>query len=242
MSLLGIGGSRSSSSQQSTASGSSSGSSFIDQAQAPFLDFLRNTAMGSFGGFQQGAGQFGQGLQGLGQQSQQFGQMGMQNPFMAQMMQQAQGNPDLVAAQTQQLSGDLAQQFNEQINPAIGRTAAGLGQLGGGRQGVAQGAAIQGQQRALAQGALGFQQADVMRQLGAGQAGGQMFGAGIGQAMQGLGQQAGFMGQGFMAQFQPLQQLAALFGDPTVLSKQQAQNQSQSSGQSSSSSFNLGFG
>ena len=240
---------------QSTGFGQSFGQTFVDQAQSPFLDFLRNQAVGGFGqqtqqagslqaqlgGLGGQAGQLGQQAGALGGQAGQLGQAAQANPFLAQLQQQAGGNAELVAAQTQQLSDVLAQQFNEQINPAISRQATGLGQLGGGRQGVAQGAAIQGQQRALAQGVVGFQGADVARQQQAAQAGGALFGQGISQAgqflgqqggflgqQQGfLGQQAGFAGQGFAAGFQPGQQLAQLIGGPTVLSQQGAFDQQQ---------------
>ena len=260
---------------QSTGFGQSFGQTFIDQAQSPFLDFLRNQAVGGFGqqtqqagslqaqlsGLGGQAGQLGQQAGQLGGQAGQLGQAAQANPFLDQLQQQAGGNAQLVAAQTQQLSDVLAQQFNEQINPAISRQAQGLGQLGGGRQGVAQGAAIQGQQRALAQGAVGFQTADVQRQQQAAQAGGALFGQGISQAgqflgqqggflgqQQGfLGQQAGFAGQGFQAGFQPGQQLAQLIGGPTVLSQQgafnfdTAFNQSQSTSSSKAGGFNIGF-
>ena len=221
------------------SSGASFGQSFVDQQQAPFLDFLRNQAQGAFGGQQQSA----QDLQGL------FGNLGgeaVNNQFLQDLRAQSGGNPELVAAQTGQLSDVLSQQFNEQINPAISRQAQGLGQLGGGRQGVAQGQAIQGQQRALAAGNVGFQQADAQRAQQAALGGGQLQGQGIGQAGQ-------FAQQGFGAQFAPGQQLQQLFGAPTVLSQQGAVDQSfgfdqarqfqRSSGTSSgkSSGFNFGF-
>ena len=247
MSLFSFGASSSRQGSSSTSSGfgvsggqgfgASFGQTFVDQAQSPFLDFLRNQAQGAFGGQQQGAQDFQSFLGGLGAQ-------GTDNQFLGALGQQAQGNPALVAAQTGQLSTDLARQFTEQLNPAIGRQATGLGQLGGGRQGVAQGLAIQGQQRALAQGAVGFQTADAQRAQQAAQFGGQLFG-------QGLQQQGQFAQQGFNAQFQPGQQLAQLLGAPTVLSQQGAfdqssqfgfnTNQSRSSSFGSSSGFNIGF-
>lgn len=221
------------------SSGASFGQTTVDQQQAPFLDFLRNQAQSAFGGQQDSV----QALQ------ERFGNLGgaaTGNEFLSALSGQAGGNPDLVAAQTGQLSDVLAQQFNEQINPAISRQAQGFGQLGGGRQGVAQGAAIQGQQRALAAGNVGFQQADAARSQQAATAGGQLFGQGLGQAGQ-------FAQQGFGAQFAPGQQLQQLFGAPTVLSQQGSVDQAfgfdtaksfktaQGTSSGKSSGFNFGF-
>lgn len=236
--------------------GSSFGQSFVDQAQAPFLDFLRNTAQGSFGGFQQQAQGAQQGFDVLGTQAGQAGALATQNPFLGDLAQQAGGNPELVQAQIGQLSDVLGQQFLEQLNPAINAGAQFAGQRGGSRQGVAQGQAIQGQQRALAQGAVGFQTADAARAQQAAIAGGQQFGQGIAQQQAGFGQQGQFLQAGQQAGFQPLQQLMQLFGAPTVLSQQgafdqsqqfgfdinQAFQQSQATSSGKSSGFNVGFG
>ena len=83
----------------------SSSRSFVDPAQQPFLDFLRNTGMGLVGqntgaqGFaqQQGGQLYGQLAGNLGQLT--------QNPFLSGLQQQAQGNPALVQQQTQALAG-----------------------------------------------------------------------------------------------------------------------------------------
>jgi len=238
MSLFSFG--KSSSKSQSTSSGFSQGSSFVEGGQQPFLDFLRNTGVGLFGQQQQAGQQFAGQSQELFQQGQQSIGGLTQNPFLDALQGQAGGNPDLVAAQTGQLSDVLGQQFLEQINPAISRGAQGVGQLGGGRQGVAQGLAIQGQQRALAQGNVQFQQADAARSQQAAQAGGSLFGQGT-QA--GLAALPGLQGLLAMPQQQQLMSLLGLgqaIGDPNVLSQQTAQNQAQSTGQSSS--FNVGLG
>lgn len=296
MALLGIGGSSSKNKAQATSSGGSigfggnigfgqnfneafggsqgtsfgqtGGGTFVDPQQAGFLDFLRNQGQGAFGGQQAGAQQFGQQLGGLAGQSGQL--TGQQNPFLAQLQQQAGGNPDLVAQQTQQLGGDISQFLNETILPSITSQGIGQGTLGGGRGQVSRGIAGGEAARAFSQGALGFQTADAQRAQQAAIQGGGLFQQGIGQGLQGLGQQGQFLGQGFEAQFAPLAQLAQLFGDPTVLSQQfgqqgsqqtafdqavgggfdfsqgfnfdQAFNQSQSTSSGKSKSFNLGFG
>lgn len=234
--IFGLGGSQSSGSSQSTSSGQSS--SFVDPTQAPFLDFLRNSALSGFGGFQQGQQQFGQFAGGLGQQAGQIG--GQQNPFIQQFMQQSQGNPELVQAQTANLSQNLSDQFLQQINPGITAGSVGAGQLGGGRQGAAQGMAIQGAQDALTSGALGFQQQDNQFAQQSAGLGSQAFGQSQQAGLQGIAQQFG-MGQGaFQSQFDPLFALAQIFGGPNNL--QQSSQQSQSTAKNKSTSLNMGFG
>lgn len=234
----------SSSKSQSTSSGSSQASTFVEQQQAPFLDFLRNAAVGQFGAEQGQLGQFGEQSQQLFGQGQQAlgGILGADNPFLQQLQGQAGGNPELVAAQTGQLSDVLSQQFLEQINPAITSESIRGGQLGGGRQGVAQGAAIQGQQRALAAGNVGFQQADAQRALQAGLGGGQLFGQQQGQQLAGVAQLPGLQGllqQPFNQQLQSLLGLTQAIGGPNVLSQQTSQQEAQST--ASSKSFSAGF-
>ena len=242
MGLFSFGKSSSSSSSSSSAFGASAGRSFVDQQQQPFLDFLRNTSQGLFGQQQGQQGQFAQQTQQLfGQGQEAFGGL-TNNAFLDALGGQAGGNPELVAAQTSQLSDVLGQQFREQINPAITSTAVGGGTLGGGRQGVAQGAAIQGQQRALAAGNVGFQTADAARSLQASQAGGALFGQGA-QAQQaalpGLQQLlAGPQNQ----QLQSLMGLIAGIGGPTVLSEQAAFDTSRATSTGQSSGFNVGVG
>ena len=215
---------------------SSTSSSFVDQQQAPFLDFLRNMGQSQFTGWGQGQQQFGQMANQLGQQSGMVG--GQQNPFIAQMLQQSQGNPGFVQAQTQQLGTNLANQFNEQINPQITAGAVGAGGLGGGRQGVAQGQAIQGQQRALMEGALGFQGQDLMRQQGAAQMGSAAFGQGQQNALAGFGQQFGMAQGAFQSQFDPLFALSQIFGAPNNL--QQSDSTSWAANQSRGMGMSIG--
>ena len=242
MSLFSFGKSSSTSSSASSSFGASQGSSFVQQQQQPFLDFLRNSTVGLFGQQQQQQQQFAGQSQDLFAQGQQALGGLTDNTFLDQLGAQAGGNPDLVAAQTGQLSDVLSQQFNEQINPAITSQAVGGGTLGGGRQGVAQGLGIQGQQRALAAGNVGFQTADAARSQQAAQAGGQLFGQGA-QAQAGLlpGLQqllAGPQNQ----QLQSLMGLISGIGAPTVLNQQSAFDQAQATSTGKSSGFNVGFG
>ena len=242
MALFSFGKSSSRSSSSSLNFGASQGSSFVDAQQAPFLDFLRNSSVGLFGQQQQGLQQFGQQSQGLFEQGQQALGGLTDNRFLDALGGQAGGNPDLVAAQTSQLSDVLAQQFNEQINPAITSQAVGGGTLGGGRQGVAQGAAIQGQQRALAQGNVGFQTADAARSQQAAIAGGGLFGQGAQGQLAALPGLQGLLSQPFNQQLQSLLGLAQGIGGPTVLSQQSAFDFGRQRSSSTSSGFNVGFG
>ena len=165
------------------------------------------------------------------------------------------GNPFL-NQQIQALGADIGQQFREQILPGIRGNAVTVGGLGGGRGQIAEGLAAQRSQQTFGSLSAGLRQQDLAQQQQAatslaqlqqqGQLGG---GALAGQsaaqqgqfAQAGLGQLGGLFNLGlapFGAQFQPLQSLQGLVGQPTVLSQQQQQGQ----GTSSSSGFNLGFG
>ena len=229
-----------SSSGSSSSSSSSSGSSFVDQQQAPFLDFLRNTAQGSFGGFQGSQQQFAQQQGQFGQQAGQFGQANQNNPFLQGLQQVAQGDPALLAQQQQQLGQDISQ-FTQQNIAQANRGAVGTGGLGGGRNQVARGTAIGQGADAFARGSNQLAQNAQQNQLFAGQAGGGLFNQGAGLGLQGLGLQGQFSNQAFQSQFAPLQQLQGFFGAPTVLSQQQSQSQSQAENESRQGQFSVPF-
>jgi len=226
------------SSGSSQASSASSGRSFVDPNQQGFLDFIRNQGQQLFGQQQGGLqGLFGQ-AQGLFGQGQQFAQQGVNNQFLSALGQQAGGNPELVAAQTQQLGQDIGQFTREQVLPGIRRGAVGGNALGGGRQGVGEGIAGQEAIRAFSRGAIDFQGQDANRSLQAAQSGGGLLGQGAAQGLGSLGQQFGLLNAPFQSQFSPLMQLAQIIGGPTVLNQQQAQSQSSAE----RSSLQFGFG
>ena len=213
-------------------------------SQIPGLSELLASGGGQGGQqFSQQAGQgFAGGLDALTQQTQ-------GGTFAQQQLKRiAGGNDPAVQGSIDQLSNDITRNFN-QLLPGIESQAIGGGQLGGGRQGVAQGLLGQSSIDAFQRGATDIRLGDLDRQLGAsGQLGGLQLGA-AGQ-LGGLGQQ-GFLGQGqltqqgqlgagqlnlggqqalpsqfnlglapFAAQFGPLQSLADIIGSPTVLSQQ----------------------
>jgi len=252
-------------------------STFVDPAQQPFLDFLRQSAQGTFeqtnagiGGLFGLAGNLGQqgqqALSGLQQTGQQLGQgvdVGVgqgqggidalnllaqgQGLGQGQLQRIAGGNDPAVGQQIGQLGSDLERQFG-QLLPGITNQAVGGGQLGGGRQGVAQGLLGQATQDAFGRGATDIRFQDLQRQLAAAgqlgqqqqQAGGALGQLGTqqgiaqggldlqglqGQAqtqLGGLGQLQGLFNLGFSpfeAQFSPALNLAQIIGQPTTLSQ-----------------------
>ena len=181
-----------------------------------------------------------------------------QNPFLQQ---QITGLGEDINQQLQRQLGGAG---------GIGTEAGLAGQRGGGRQGVESGLAQEAALTQFQRGATGLRSQDIGRQLQAasgllgfqGQAASQL--GGLGQ-QQGLGNQAsmlqGLLGQGqlglgglgalqgqfnlgfspFQAEFSPLQSLAGIIGQPTVLSTGQSTGSGSSFGVSGGV-FNTGGG
>ena len=157
-----------------------------------------NQLSGQLGGQQQGFGQAQQAGQNLlGAQTQGgFGQelLGRQalgrDPASQALQAQAFGQNPALQEQIGQLGTDITRQFTQGILPSIQGEAIGAGQLGGGRQGVAQGLGIQSALDAFSRGATDLRGQDIGRQLQAAQA----LGGLTGGAAQALG---GFQQQGF---------------------------------------------
>jgi len=151
------------------------------------------------------------------------------------------------------LGEDLGRFFEEELNPAITSQAVGGGQLGGGRQGVAQGRAISEVSDRFTRGATALRAGDISaRDAAAGTlAGNAISGAQVG--LGGIPALAGAADLGFSAALAPSERLAAILGGPTVLGSSQssaadwAAAWSNSFGRSSASStsegrsFSLGF-
>ena len=229
---------------QSTSSGvgfgASQGSSFVSGAQAPFLDFLRNSSAGLFGQQQQGLQQFGQQSQDLFNQGQQLIGGLTQNPFLESLQQQAGGNPDLVAQQTGQLGEDLGRFFNEQLVPGIGAIGQQAGQFGQSRGNIGRGLAAQGVTEQFQRGATQFQAADAARAQQAATSGAQFFGQGTQAGLQGLQGLQGLLSSPFTQQLNSLMGLIQGIGDPNVLQQQSAFDFNQRESQSTSSSIGGG--
>ena len=260
-------GSKSRSRSSSQSSSQQTAFSFVDPQQQPFLQNLRQQATNVQQGQQQartdtafdlggqllGAG--GQGLSNVGAiQGQLQGDLagaGATQDAQAALRAQAFGeNPEL-QNQINLLGQDIGQTFTQQILPGIQSEAIGFGQLGGGREGVAQGLGIQSALGEFQRGASTLRSEDINRQLAAA---GQLGQLGLGQQAQTAGQlgQAGQLNlqgieslQGlfnlglspFDAEFGGLQQLAQIIGDPTILQTQQAT--AQGTGSASSKGFGL---
>jgi hypothetical protein len=215
----------------------------VDQGQ----DLLGGLGQISSGlqGFQGGG--FGQGQAGVDALS---GLASGSNPSLQALQRQAFGQNPNLQRQIDLLGQDITRQFERGIS-ATNLEAVGGGQLGGGRQGVAQGLLGESATQAFAQGATDLRSADIERQLQAaqagatiqGQAGGQLAGVGLQQGQGGSQQQlqallgAGQIGLGGLGSLQGVQNLgfepfnqqlnpalanASILGAPTVLSKGQA--------------------
>ncbi len=126
------------------------------------------------------------------------------------------------------LGEDLGQFFNEQLLPGITSEAVGGGQLGGGRQGVAQGKAIESVGREFRRGSLEIRNQDLRersdaartlsaQKLSASQAG-----------LTGVQQQFDLANAATLTPFSPFLTLAQILGSPTVLGESQSSSKSKS--------------
>lgn len=137
-----------------------------------------------------------------------------------------------------QISGlqeDLGRFFEEELLPGISSGAAGAGQLGGGRQGVAQGLAAESVAREFQRGSTALRAGDIQaRDAAAGSLESLgIQGAGIG--LQNLPALQGIAESGFSADLLPYLLLSQVTGGPTVLGS------SQGSSFSSAADFAAGF-
>tara|TARA_R110002020_G_scaffold120196_2_gene274027 strand:+ start:3302 stop:4012 length:711 start_codon:yes stop_codon:yes gene_type:complete len=200
--------------------GGSSGSTFLNKDQAPFLkdlwgqgSALSNRQMSLAPGM---AADLGGQLTGAG-----FDLLGglQNNPFMAGLQQQAGGNPALVEQQASQM-GDLLNQFAGRAANTVGQTGVATGGFGQSRGQIARGIIGEEATRAYGQGLTDLQTADAQRALQAGTAGaGINAQAGIG----GLSQLGNLFNVGmspFSGAFLPLQLQSSLLGAPVMESQQ----------------------
>ncbi len=163
-------------------------SSFVDPAQSPFLDLLRRQGLDLSNQQQAGGSQF---------------QQNVLNPSLS-AFQQIVGGPSenpFLQGQIQQGQNLLNRNLTENLLPSIGGAAAGAGQLGGSRQGVAQGIALRGTQEAGANFSENLIGQDFQQQRQ--------------QQLQALGLAGNIGGLAFS----PLQNLQQLIGRPTILSQ-----------------------
>ena len=211
---------------QQTAEGSSFGlntASSQSNIAAEQLPFLQNLWQGATG--QANPGQVQATQQGLVDQTM---------PGLSQSFQNAVGLGDATAqiqAQTDSLQSGLSDLWNNTINPSITQGAIGSGQLGGSRQGVAQGVGAGQLGQAFTQG-LGdiTSRANSTALAAQGQAGN------LAQQMFGLGSAPGQAGMDIYAK------LASILGGPTILNNSQAFGFDQSNQSSQGSKVAANFG
>jgi len=131
-------------------------------------------------------------------------------------------------AQIGNLGGDLGRFLREEINPALVSRGVATGTLGGGRQGVAQGAAARGVAEEFTQGATALRVADrASRDAGASNLMTARTGA-IGTGLAALPGLFDIAGGSFESIVAPYQALGSIFGGPMALTTGQSTNFSES--------------
>jgi hypothetical protein len=124
------------------------------------------------------------------------------------------------------LQDDLGSFFSEELLPGITSEAVGGGQLGGGRQGVAQGKAIETVGREFRQGSLDIRNEDLRRRTdAAAQLSGQRISASQ-AGLRGAGQQFDLANAATLTPFSPFLTLSEIMGNPTTLSESESQSES----------------
>jgi hypothetical protein len=145
-------------------------------------------------------------------------------------------------AQIAGLESDLGRFFGETLLPQIQGDAIAAGQLGGGRQGVAQGAAMQTVGREFQTGVTNLRTSELAARMAAATslAGIQTTKAGVaagaaGTGLASLAAQYGLADAGAMASLSPYMALASILGGPAVLTDSEASSFDVSASDASSS-------
>lgn len=135
----------------------------------------------------------------------------------SQYMEGRLGENEVLREQIDLLGEDLGKFFDEELLPGITSEAVGGGQLGGGRQGVAQGRAVDAVGEQFTRGATALRAGDIgARDAVAGTLAGNDV-QGTMAALQGIPALAGVADMGFGAGMEPHARLAAILGGPTTL-------------------------
>jgi hypothetical protein len=159
-----------------------------------------------------------------------------------------EGQSPVLDEQIGALSSDLGRFFREELNPAITARAVAGGTLGGGRQGVAQGRAIDAVSREFQRGATELRARDIAARDAA--AGALMAGetAAAGTGLAALPGLLGIAESSFAAPLAPFTALAQIIGGPTVLTEagsqatQFAESTSESIARAISEMFGFNYG
>jgi hypothetical protein len=219
-----------SSNSSSNAVSQSSGQSTSGQSIA-FEDVFNNLYRGASsaaGGAVAGAAELGQTARQLFTGGSQFLDSLGNNSGMDALNQRINDDGSVLNGQLDQLREQTGRLFSEEINPAITSRAVGGGNLGGGRQGVAQALGAEKAGQVFTSGATSLiannqQQKD--------QAAAQVLQGTIGAASTGLGALPGLLDlqtKGNSAQLGVYSTLAGILGGPTTLSSSQSTQDSNS--------------
>ena len=180
----------------------SSSQSYIAPQQLPYLTGLWRGAQGQLPGSAGLAGMF------QPQANQLAGNVTNASNILNQLA--GQGTTD---QQISALQNILNQNLSENILPGLAQGANATGQLGGSRQGIAQGLAVRGTQQALSEGVTGILSNDLLRRANtAAQS------ANVGTA----GQQAFSLAANLG--FSPYAALGSIIGSPVVLNQSQSES------------------
>ncbi len=128
------------------------------------------------------------------------------------------------------LGEDLGQFFSEELLPGITTQAVGGGQLGGGRQGVAQGKAVEAVGREFRRGSLDIRNADLQQRQNAATALSAQRTSAAQAGLIGAQQQFDLANAGTLAPFSPFLTLAEILGSPTTLTESESSSSSMSLG------------
>lgn len=151
------------------------------------------------------------------------------------------GENPLVDQQIGSLGDDLGRFFREELNPEITSQGVAGGTLGGGRQGVAQGMAIDRVAREFQKGALGFRTADMEARDSAARDLTALENQGAGMGLQNLNSMFDLRQSGALAELSPYQGLSSILGGPTVMQDSQSSSFSESESVARALSEALGF-
>lgn len=152
------------------------------------------------------------------------------------------GSNPVLDEQIGSLREDVGRLFSEQLNPAITSRAVASGTLGGGRQGVAQGLALDASAREFTRGATELRAQDLAARD---QAAAQVAQNSLESANTGLGALPMLLDlqqQGVGSELGVFSNLASILGGPTVLSQSQSTDFSKSTAQSFADAFSRAFG
>jgi hypothetical protein len=152
------------------------------------------------------------------------------------------GESPVLQEQIDALREDTGRLFTEEFNPAITSRAVAGGTLGGGRQGVAQGIAMDSLTREFARGATALRANDVNARDAAAQS---IASNSLAAANTGLGALPGLLDlkeRGVNSELGIFASLSNILGGPTVLGESQSSDFSRSTAQSIAEAFSRSFG